>query len=185
MNEQRILEAVRYPIGLTADPAQDNGYLRQAYLEFIAPGETPQRQAEMARMSGCALVVAGIWRRIGVRHPLLDAPYVDETAVSRLWEIALRAGATRSWISLGELRIGDVVRVAHPEHVWTATGGESWDHAHYAGVDGGQLDGEYQCVRKVLRWIELGKEKRHGDRDRVVMDRIDVRKVIEAFGDKE
>lgn len=182
LNDQRILEAVRYPVGLTADTAQDNGYLRQAYLELIAPGEMPERQAEMARMSGCALVVAGIWRRMGIRHPLLDAPYETGAAVSRLWKIAREVGARRKWHEIKAARVGDVVRVAHPEHVWTVAESESWDYANYTGVDGGQVEDGHQCVRKVLRWIEHGNEFRHEQPDRVVMDWVDVRRVIEAFG---
>jgi hypothetical protein len=51
--------------GLSADPS---GPRYEEYLDIIAPGETPERQREMAEMSGCALVVAGIWRAVGIDH---------------------------------------------------------------------------------------------------------------------
>ena len=55
-------------------------YPDQAYLDAVAPGETPERQAEMGRESGCAL----LWRAQNGG----EAPYRDGQAFADLWELA-------------------------------------------------------------------------------------------------
>lgn len=56
---------------------------RAAYLDLIAPGETPTRAAEMALMSGCALVARAVLRAF-VAHPLLTQPYRTDPSGLRL-----------------------------------------------------------------------------------------------------
>ncbi|WP_437647839.1 hypothetical protein [Sorangium sp. So ce362] len=144
---------------------------REEYLDLIAPGESPRMQAEMARMSGCALVAAGCWRALGVRHPLLAAPYAVGTAVSRLMRIGAEARAIRRpdpdarehgprelWAMPGP---GDVVLVGSGanEHVFVVI-----EAGLRAGVpviwalDGGQRDVEgYQLVEcKEHVWTPSG-----------------------------
>lgn len=74
---------------------QGVGATREAYLDLIAKGEGQRMRDSMLTMSGCALVVAGIWREAGVVDGALAAPYKIGTAVSRLVQIAKRAGAWR------------------------------------------------------------------------------------------
>lgn len=138
-----IVTAARSLAGLSADPS--DALTRRVYLDTIAPGETPARAGEMARMSGCALTCRAILRRF-IKHPILEAPYRDRQAVSDLVEIAAEAHALRS--SIPTVQPGDMLIVGGsedgggPEHAWTALsvvanpypdGGLLLD-----GLDGGQ-----------------------------------------------
>lgn len=124
-------------VGVGSDPIR--------YREFAAVGELSKRQDEMVRMSGCALVVRGLWYHIGVRHPILLAPYRTGRAVADLVEIAQSASAlTKVRDELPWLSGGDVVIVGEPEHVWTVLDvtrdyPEKGTHL-IRGLDGGQLD---------------------------------------------
>jgi len=116
---------------------------RERYLDLIAPGETPQRAADMAAMSGCALVAAGVLRACGVEHPSLAAPYRVGDAVARLVRIARERGALHGPERVPEP--GDLVIVGGgadgggPEHVWIALSSPEDDVID--GIDGGQRDG--------------------------------------------
>jgi len=136
--------------GLSADPADP--YARAEYELAIARGETEARAEAMARMSGCALLAAGVLRAVGVRCPLLAPPYRTGTAVSRLVAMATSAGAWRvpaeGWPELP--RPGDVVLVAPPEHVFTVlTEPEYIDpEVRLEALDGGLRDARgYQRAR--------------------------------------
>ncbi len=133
-------------VGLGANPANPDAKSR--YVELIAPGETAGKQEEMVKMSGCALVVAGIWRGIGVNAPSLQRPYIIGTAVMRLIAIGR---AVNSWIPFQEGEIpalGDMVLVGDNgpggvEHVYTVVGIEqSNGKLTIHSVDGGQRDAE-------------------------------------------
>lgn len=108
------------PDGGAADPGGD-----RRYLELIAPGEAPEVQREMAAMSSAGLVVAAIWRELGVESRRLDPPYTLGTSIRRLVEIAGEAGA---WVPFEEGRYplpGDAVVLGadsdRAEHVYTVT----------------------------------------------------------------
>lgn len=85
------------------------GPTREAYLDLIAKGETRARREEMAKMSGCALVVAGLWRVAGVRSPHLEAPYKTGSAISRLVSLARASEAMVAVSDVKMLRPGDMV----------------------------------------------------------------------------
>lgn len=111
--EPAICAAARALVGLTA-PSQE-------YADAIAPGETPERQAEMMRESGCAL----LWRAQNGGGP----PYRDGQAFADLWRLA--GGAP--WAPGGR------VRVAHhgelPELGDAIVYDRSPDGAHVQHVD--------------------------------------------------
>lgn len=121
------------------------------YLKLIGDGETLSRARELATLSGCALTVRGMWRRLGVDHPILCTPYRTGRAVSDLVEIAAECHALiEARDGLPALYAGDVVIVGGPgyggaEHVWTALDTTAQDYpdettALIVGLDGGQLD---------------------------------------------
>ncbi len=138
--------------GLSADPAAP--FSRRVYLDTIAPGETPARAAEMARMSGRALTCRSVLRRF-IAHHLLDGPYRTGRAVTDLFVIATQADAIefvlRDPLPGDMLIVGGSAELGGPEHAWTALsvvanpypdGGLLLD-----GLDGGQRDaGGHQCI---------------------------------------
>lgn len=63
------------------------------YLDLIAPGETPAMAAQMAKMSGCGLVVRGLWRKFGFQDPELCGRYVVGAAVELIAKLARQATA--------------------------------------------------------------------------------------------
>lgn len=105
--------------GLTANPGKvpEDIYQRALYELVIAPGETDERAEEMARMSSCTLVVRGLWRRLGVKHPRLEPPYKLGRAVEDVAEIALESGALLDFGA--PILPGHVLIVSQPEHVLT------------------------------------------------------------------
>ena len=159
------------------------------YLDLIAPGETDARRAEMAKMSGCALVVRGLWRLAGVGHPRLDRPYVTGKAVEDVVSIAREADALRA-VLVPEP--GDVVHVVGSEHVYVAVAVEPGPNGSSAveSVDGGQRTaGGLQTIRKYRRKIVAGRDMRLDDRGRIVVSRqiatvIDCAKVLSTFASR-
>jgi hypothetical protein len=158
----RAMEAARAAVGLSANPTGGN---REAYLDFIAPGETLDTQEAMAKMSGCGLTVAGIWRSIRVSHPKLSSPYKVGEGISRLIQIARSSNAWRPFKAGKVPQGGDMVLVGDNqtkgiEHVYTVI--EQVDQNPYDDnpltlfrtVDGGQVSPEgYQIVlEKQHRW---------------------------------
>ncbi len=130
--------------GLSASPACPA--TRAAYLNLIAPCETPERAAEMAMMSGCALVALAVLRHF-IAHGRLEAPYRTGEAMADLVAIGREACALRPTGSAPQP--GDVVIVGGgtdgggPEHAWTALS-VAWDPYEptvtVQGLDGGQRD---------------------------------------------
>ncbi len=124
----------------------------ERYTAFIGAGETSARALEMSRMYGCALTVRQLWRAVGVRHPILLAPYRTQMAVSDLVEIARASDALVDVrAELPALTEGDVVIVGGgPEygggwHAWTVLDTTARDYptkgTHLIrGLDGGQED---------------------------------------------
>lgn len=128
---------------------------RDAYAALITGGmETEHRTGEMLAMSGCGLVVRGLWRRMGVRHPILDRPYRTQRAISDLVDIARDAGVLHAGMARTP-QPGDAVIVGPdngaPEHVYTVLAIEA--DPYDAGwcieaLDGGQRDDDgHQVVR--------------------------------------
>jgi hypothetical protein len=129
--------------GMTTDPEQ--------YQALIADGETPERAAEMARESGCGLVVRGLWRSWGCADLRLEAPYHDTKAIEDLVAMAREAGAWRSG-HLDELGPGDAVVLEGPEHILTVVG-VRYGFVH--SVDGGQRDDAgLECIKSESRKLE-------------------------------
>jgi hypothetical protein len=133
--------------GVGANPASPE--CRRQYLDLIAPGESASLQKALGDMSGCGLVVAGIWRELGVTAPELEPPYRTGSGISRLVAIARRAGA---WIPFSADRRpspGDAVLVGagpgETEHVYTVISvSEDGDNAVVESIDGGQRDAARQ-----------------------------------------
>ncbi|KYF87775.1 hypothetical protein BE20_24840 [Sorangium cellulosum] len=154
----RAVEIARSLAGLSADPR--NPEARREYLELIAPGEEPQRAADMARMSGCGLVVAGLWRRLGLEHPLLEPPYKVGTAISRLVEVARARGAWKPYRQGAIPLPGDAVLVGDAghgevEHIFTVLGVSTNHRVVIASVDGGQrIDGHQVILTKKRVWVD-------------------------------
>lgn len=162
------------------------------YSALVAPGETKARAAEMARMSGCALVVAAVWRAVGIERPSLAAPYKDRTAVSRLMVIAHAANAWIPYSDAAQPCPGDAVLLEGPEHVYIAI--TSWRDPYgdlvLDGIDGGQLDGygAQKIEHKTHEWsgnresaYPVGHEERRG-LTRPVLGWICLARVAEKFG---
>ena len=142
-SEPAICCAARALVGLA--------YPSQAYLDAIAPGETPERQLEMGRESGCAL----LWRaRNGGQ-----APYIDGQAFADMWRLA----GGSPWAPGGRVRLpgaalllapGDAIVYDRgpggPQHVdvcWLGNG---------QAVAGGQRDAAgNECVAIVERSLVL------------------------------
>lgn len=142
-DRQVFVDAAKAIVGLGASPK--NPDTRQAYLDLIAPGETDKNKINsMATMSGCGLVVAGIWRAAGVQDPHLTSPYIIGTAVSRLSVLAHSCGAWTNWSADDFPDLGDAVLVGDNgaggvEHIYTVTY-SSYEGTALSSVDGGQRD---------------------------------------------
>lgn len=138
---------------LCANP--NNPDAREAYLDAIAPGETESMKKQMATMSGCGLIVAAVWRLLGVKHYKLDPPYIVGTAVSRLVTLARKVNA---WVPFKTDQLpnpGDMVLIGDNgaggvEHVYTVTSvtpAADGQPVVLESIDGGQRDlAKYQLV---------------------------------------
>ncbi len=129
---------------------------RDGYLELVGPHESEAMRAAMLTMSGCALVVRGLWRMAGVRSPILDAPYLVGRAMSDVVEIAKGAGAWRTEELPG---LGDAVVVGSTghEHVFTVTGAPGPGETAVSSIDGGQRDeyGSQRIEARTRKWERL------------------------------
>jgi hypothetical protein len=150
----RTVEIARKMAGLNANPKQPES--RRRYVEVIAPGEPDAKAKEMATMSGCGLMVAGIWREAGVNATLLDPPYKVGSGVSRLIQIAR---ATKAWVPFkkgARPQPGDMVLVGDNgaggvEHVYTIVAvNDGPEGLEIESVDGGQRDAE-RCQLVLLK----------------------------------
>lgn len=147
---ERVCKLARASVGLGAyrklDLQGNMGEPGDGYRTLIADGETVSMARSMTNMSGCALVVRGIWRLAGLVDPRLSAPYRVGSAIATIVAMAHEAGASRR--PGGPLHSetpteGDVLYLTTPqEHVCTFMGcysdssGEVW-----ITIDGGQRDG--------------------------------------------
>ena len=141
------VERAEAVVGLgAADPAP--------YYDLIAPNAEDRANArtcrDMGTMSGCALVVRGLWLRGGIRAASLLAPYRVGRAVIDVVSVAEAAGALRPPTT--QPRPGDVIVIGSPEHVLTvaAIRGQT-----VVSVDGGQRDAEgRQTIRRRERLLQ-------------------------------
>lgn len=152
-----ILDEAERVQDLSANPKDQE--VREQYLDLIAPGEDENKRRDMAVMSGCALVVAGLWRGAGIVHPLLDPPYKIGSAVTRLIQIAQREWAWKPY-HLGDLpEVGDMVLIESDrgvEHVYTVLDVEE---GSIHSIDGGQRDEEgYQAIKIKDRVWDKGRD---------------------------
>jgi hypothetical protein len=176
----RVTSSARAMAAMDAGPGT-----YQRYLELIAPGESPEAQLEMAAMHSPGLLVAAIWRAVGVRSERLDPPYVLGTSVSRLVDLAGDVGA---WVPFADGQIpgpGDVVilraerRRAAEAYVVTAIAAED-DGVRVDSVEAAVPgDGHGAIVERQRTWKgrhDVVHEARHGERsghERVIEGWID------------
>lgn len=158
---EKVANYAKSVVGLSANPG--DAARREAYIDLIAPGETRGMVDAMVRMSGCALVVAGIWRLAGVDEPQLRPPYKPGSAVSRLVAVARTHSA---WVtfSKGSLPcVGDAVLIGDngtggTEHFYTVTSVDPSTEI-LESVDGGQRDGGgFQAIAAKKRTWRTGRD---------------------------
>lgn len=132
---------------------------RERYLELVAPADVEPAATRNGfahpKVSGCALVVRGLWRLAGLDHAVLVAPYRIGHAIV---DVVTMAREARAW-SVGTARLpelGDVVLVGTGgrEHVYTVV--RCSDGEAFESIDGGQLDGSgQQCIKRRRRtWVD-------------------------------
>lgn len=132
------------------------------YLGLIGPHETEAMRHSMSTMSGCGLIIRGMWRELGLDEDRLFGPYKIGQAITDLIRIARENDALRR---KGELPCaGDVVLVGGPpgcggtEHVFTVIDAppcfDERGKARLVSVDGGQKDelGRQTIKRKERVW---------------------------------
>lgn len=134
---------------------------RERYLELVAgPGDTDAAMLgylTAPKTSGCGLTVRGLWRRCGLRHPLLEARYRPGMAMSDVQMIAREAGAWR--VNPAVLpRPGDAVLIDRPAggHLYTCTEIGPGPVCTIDSVDGGASDGGAQAIAARHRVWTLG-----------------------------
>lgn len=159
-------------VGLDASPAG-----RADYLDLVGPDEPDNIKAAMTTQldkhqqpgqSGCALVIRGLWRRAGIRHARLEAPYRNAKAVEDLYVIALECHAYRA-SHLPPL-LGDVAHMTGPEHVATCADIIEADEAPglrrralvVTSYDGGQ---RLEAARPQERWETIRERVRRWQPD--------------------
>jgi len=153
-NRRIASEALRV-VGLYADTDLE------AFEDLLGgPGESDAMKHAMATApasSTCGLVARGIWRRAGVKHKALYAPYVPASAIGSLWQIARETGAWETSpdyeIEPGDLLMLDVDK--SNGHVSTVVTAEKLPNGWKLGtVDGGaQSAGGAQGVAARTHWL--------------------------------
>jgi hypothetical protein len=124
---------------------------RERYLELVAgPGDTDSAMVgylTAPKTSGCGLTVRGLWRRCGLRHPLLEARYRPGMAMSDVQMIAREAGAWRTGLATPP-QPGDAVLIDRPNggHFFAVTDVSPGPLLTIDSVDGGASDGGAQAI---------------------------------------
>lgn len=126
----------------------------EAYAELVINDSTvdPAMRRDMLNMSGCALTTLGLWRALGIDHPIAWAPYRIGKAVADCVTIA-RADGPVSWVTGPRMlekpreewiRPGDMLLIAQPEHVFTVVSEPIWEgyEVHFRALHGGLTDSE-------------------------------------------
>lgn len=141
---------------------------RGQYVDLLGPTESPAMQQYFCdpSTSGCALVIRGLWRKLGVIDRRVFPPYVFGKAISWLVGIARDRGAwypskLSSLPNPGDFVLvgGDKVKDGGVEHVFTVlTVTTDGTGALITSIDGGQRDqyGNQAIQKKVRRWIVRG-----------------------------
>lgn len=141
---------------------------KDMYVALLGPSEAPAMKQYFCdpKTSGCALVIRGIWRELGVSDPRLLPPYKFGTAVSLLVDIARKK---KAWTSVVQARSapipkpgdfvlvgGDKERDGGVEHVFTVISANYDDkgNLYLWSIDGGQRDskGNQAIFKKHRRW---------------------------------
>jgi hypothetical protein len=155
-SREKFAAAAKEIAGLGYAPAT-----RAAYLALVAPlaVEGPQLEEEMGHMWSCALTTMGLWRKVGVRHELLERKYVIGQAMAWVSKIGEDFGAE---VYPGGGRfpgVGDAVEVNLGNHVVAALTKTYGDGSLVDTVEGGQIDPQkFMCVdafsAKALRYVD-------------------------------
>lgn len=180
--------------GLGAAPADPDR--RAAYLDVIARDESPERCNEMARMSGCELVMRGILRRF-IRHPRLEARYISGRAGADLLEIARQAGGAFAWRRKAPepgdiLIIGGGTDGGGPEHAYMVLSvgpdPDDDDVLLIHGLDGGQRDDDgFQIITTREHVLRQGTDRASDGNDpgggarRKIRFVLDLAAILERF----
>lgn len=132
-------------VGLGAAPE-----VQADYLDLVGPDESDAMRAAMLTMSGCGLVVRGLWRRFGMKDARLEAPYQPGSVITNLLAMAQEAGGWTEGLD-PDLDVGDVVYVSEPDHVGTIVRVDRTDSGvAVTTVDGGSQDGAGR--QKIVTW---------------------------------
>lgn len=168
------------------------------YSLLISDGETARAARDMAKMSGCALTVRGIWRLAGLTDPRLLPPYEVGMAPRDILEMAHEAEAIAPPFSILEdgapphaggaaPKEGDALYFHGPagEHFATfmaetsdvATGVVSW-----ITVDGGERDAWHgETIQRKTRRLHHDAGKGWMLDDLLVVGVVDVDKLAAHF----
>lgn len=155
------------------------GHRADEYLEICWPTDRPEHRARMARgQSSCALFATGLWHKLGLVHPLIEAPYWGDPkspvaqrndAVSRIEKIAREFGAWRGpetppgWGAVAIIGSDTDKNYGGPGHVLVTTFCSAGGYCE--SVDGGQVYnpqrdneqwGGYGITMRVRAWERVG-----------------------------
>jgi len=138
---------------------------RAKYIELLGPGEAKAMQDYFCnpKTSGCALVVRGLWRLLGLDDKRVNPNYVFGKAIVWLVQIAR---SKKAWVickkglcpEIGDFVLigGDKFKDGGVEHVYTVTScAADEDGFILTSVDGGQKDksGQQAIFERRRRWV--------------------------------
>lgn len=116
--------------------------------------------------TNCAMFARGVMKRVGVVHPILEAPYRDQRAVSDVLEIAKRHGALEPFREGTPIKRGSILHYSTPgmnnDHIECATLEDAseelgWSVRHCGG---GRADNAITEARTDIRWSS-GRRLQH------------------------
>ncbi len=158
-NREKVLQLVKEYSGVSVSSN------RSKYIELLGPNETKAMQDYFCepKTSGCALVIRGFWRILGLDDKRVKPNYVFGKAIS--WLVAI-ARDKKAWIASKEKTFpkpgdfvlvgGDKVKDGGVEHVFTVLSCQPNENggAVITSIDGGQRDGKGQqaVFEKTRRW---------------------------------
>lgn len=174
MDKEKIVElALRYE-GVCPSNRKDE------YLDLLTRGgqESKQTTIDMLHMSSCALVVRGLWYKLGVRHACLTRPYQIGAAPKDVLTVASYFNAVMDGRKIGKMpddwdRDNPYTEPCHPEEgdsfyiLYSSNGrGEHFgtvtkfikldnDAMEFESIDGGQGNGGIMKVKR--QFIKRGQ----------------------------
>src|SRR5580692_3132027 len=166
-NERKRTVDIREKVAAMARPLGGLSFAastRAAYLELLAPAA--QDDAAIRDACGhawsCYLTTLGLWRRMGVSHPLLSSPYEIGKAAEWVALIGAARGAIRKPDGVAMPSLGDAVAVNGGEHIAAAilSVALAGNVATVDTLEGGQVDGQGNKAIKVYRAKALRYEGR-------------------------